>query len=164
MVDIKYQTGLRRLIAAIIDGLIFLPIGFIDSGISFSSESIVAHNIWLISISFLPILYSIFFHYYYGRTVGKALTGIKVLDISESRRMTFSQSCKRDIFLVLAQSFSVIYFLSTAGKFENTLFDSASLPDNFVILWTVIELITMLSNTKRRALHDFIAKSVVIRS
>jgi uncharacterized RDD family membrane protein YckC len=29
--------------------------------------------------------------------------------------------------------------------------------------WFVLELLTMLTNNKRRALHDFIAGSVVVR-
>jgi uncharacterized RDD family membrane protein YckC len=46
---------------------------------------------------------------------------------------------------------------------ENVLSSYLSFSDNPVIWWTLIELITMLTNSKRRAVHDFLAKSVVIR-
>jgi uncharacterized RDD family membrane protein YckC len=40
--------------------------------------------------------------------------------------------------------------------------------DNFTLIvalvWILLELITMLANKKRRAIHDFIAGSVVIRT
>jgi len=31
------------------------------------------------------------------------------------------------------------------------------------LVWFVAELVTMLTNAKRRAVHDFIARSVVVR-
>ena len=43
----------------------------------------------------------------------------------------------------------------------NNLHDFSSTP---FFVWTLLEIITMLTNSKRRAIHDFLAKSVVVRT
>lgn len=50
------------------------------------------------------------------------------------------------------------------GDKANVLNDYSSFADMPVFWWLVIELITMLTNSRRGALHDFIAKSIVIRT
>ncbi|MBL0146330.1 MAG: RDD family protein [Chitinophagaceae bacterium] len=77
--EIKYHTAARRIIAAIIDGLVLLPLGL--TGDLFRKGvfhiDIVSYDLWDLLFGFTGIIYSIFFHYYYGRTVGKALVGLK---------------------------------------------------------------------------------------
>ena len=163
----KYQTGLKRFWAAILDGIVFVPFLLLEQWIYKTSSNISILFIWATFILFAPLLYSIILHYKYGQTYGKWVTGIKVLDIDEKRKLTFLQSIYRDSFYLLVALIGLFYYsflLMQPGDKKNILNDYSSFADMPVFWWTVIELITMLTNSKRRALHDFIAKSIVVRT
>jgi uncharacterized RDD family membrane protein YckC len=38
------------------------------------------------------------------------------------------------------------------------------LPSYMLLIWSITEIITMLFNSRKRALHDIVAKTVVIRT
>jgi uncharacterized RDD family membrane protein YckC len=156
MKKVKYRTGLKRLGAAIVDGIVFIPLLFVDQWINktTSSDSILFG--WTTFIAFAPFIYSVVLHYKYGQTIGKWVAGVKVMDISETRKLT--------LFMA---TFGFLYFgflLMRSDNPENVLADYLSFSDNPLLWWTLIELITMLTNSKKRAVHDFLAKSVVIRT
>lgn len=116
-----------------------------------------------ILIALLPLVYSIFFHYKYGQTPGKWIARVKVLDLSETRLLTLKQSVFRDSFFLVIEVVGLFYFFFQTNKsdyLQNGYDDFASQP---IIWWTIIELVTMLTNKKRRAVHDLMAGSVVVR-
>ena len=89
---------------------------------------------------------------------------IKVFDIDEKNVIGYRRAFLRE---------SVWFFVSIAGLVlliyktrDNTSLREELIYDNSVMIissiWLVTELITMLTNSKRRALHDYIAGSVVI--
>ncbi|MBL7702611.1 MAG: RDD family protein [Ferruginibacter sp.] len=159
----RYNTGGRRFLAAIIDGIVFYPIVFINNWIfePGKSESLIVT--WTIFITIISTLYSVLLHYKYGQTVGKMAVRIKVVDVSETRNMTFRQSFFRDCIYILIELLAVIYIVSISGTFSDKLESYNNIVSNAQLLWILIELITMFTNSKRRALHDYIARSVVIR-
>ncbi|MEO6135656.1 MAG: RDD family protein [Ginsengibacter sp.] len=163
----KYRTGLKRFWAAILDGIVFLPFLLLEQWIYKTTNNISFLFIWATFIVFAPILYSIILHYKYGQTYGKWVVGVKVLDINENRKLTLYQSIYRDSFYLLVAFIALFYYavlLMHTGEKGNILNDYSSFADKPIFWWTAIELITMLTNSKRRALHDFIAKSIVVRT
>jgi uncharacterized RDD family membrane protein YckC len=161
----KYRTGLKRLLAAIVDGIVFMPLLLVDKWLYSSNHNPTLLTIWLIFTSFLPILYSIILHYKYGYTIGKWVARVKVLDVSETHTLTLKQSIMRDIVLLLVQAIGLFYILvyviqNNGGSFISDYDDFAGMP---LFIWTIAELISMITNAKRRAIHDLIAKSVVVR-
>jgi uncharacterized RDD family membrane protein YckC len=161
----KYRTGLKRFSAAIVDSIVFMPLLLVDKWLYNSNQNQDILITWLILTSFLPIFYSIFLHYKYGYTIGKWVAKVKVLDVSETHTISLRQSIMRDIVLLLAQVISLIYILvysysESQGSFVTDYEDFTGIP---LFIWTIAELISMLTNEKRRAIHDFIAKSVVVR-
>jgi uncharacterized RDD family membrane protein YckC len=166
MDNLRYKTGLKRLGAALIDGVIFIPFVFIQNWLFDVTESLAVKIAWTIFVLFLSFFYSIFLHYKYGQTFGKWVAGVKVLNIDESKTMTLKQSVIRDSFYLVTEVLALLYF--------TFLFFGTSQPDNLfdnyrefntypTLIWTLLELISMLTNNKRRAVHDFLAKSVVVR-
>jgi len=165
----KYQTGFKRLGAAVIDSIIFIPLILIEQ---WAQEKKVSSPVIFFSIilnAFLPLLYSIILHYRYGQTLGKWVVGVKVVDISELNSLTLKQSVVRDSFGLVAEVAGLVYFVTIfmyadRSKFLYDLYndyaDFTALP---LFCWAGIELISMLMNHKRRAVHDFLAKTVVIR-
>jgi uncharacterized RDD family membrane protein YckC len=121
---------------------------------------------WTILTAFLPLLYSVVLHYKYGQTIGKWVAGVKVVDISETRTLTFKQSVLRDVFYLGIEIVGLLYLaylVFQTDKAEYLYNDYRTFADQPILWWTFIELVTMLTNSKRRALHDLIAKSVVVR-
>jgi uncharacterized RDD family membrane protein YckC len=123
--------------------------------------------IYIIHSSLSPI-YSILLHGFFGQTLGKMATGVIVIDASEQGELSMSQAIRRDIVPVITS------FLSIAVIFRpilrgNTFPNRASWPMGLWILsfssalWFLLEFITMLTNQRRRAVHDLIAGSVVVK-
>ncbi len=166
--NIKYKTGLRRLGAAIIDSLVFISLFFADNFVREHIDNKIGLVLWLIFYMLLSFSYTVVMHYKYGQTIGKMVTKIKVLALDESNTLSLRQAFLRDSFYILVQTAGYIYFaiqliqtnISTTELLENI--------DAFVgiafLLWVLLELVSMLTNDKRRAIHDFMAGSVVIKT
>jgi uncharacterized RDD family membrane protein YckC len=94
------------------------------------------------------------------------VAGIKVLDATETKNISIKQSIARDSVYLIVQLIALSYFLVQSFTqnnneiFINDFNDFSSTP---LLVWTLLELITMLTNSKRRAVHDFLAKSVVVK-
>lgn len=163
----KYRTGLKRLWAAIVDWIVFLPLLLVAKWIYQCTSNTSILFGWETFVAFAPLVYSVILHYKYGQTIGKWVATVKVLDISETRTLTLRQALYRDGFYLLVALIGVGYhglLLTKTADPARVLSDYSIFADNPVFWWTLIELITMLTNRKRRAVHDFLAKSVVVQS
>lgn len=155
----KYQNFLKRLGAAIIDGVIFLPILFLSNEL-FGPDPERSIG-WQIIQNGLYYAYSIIGHTLYGQTVGKRLTSIKVVqNVDETKLLSLRQAFLRDsigVLISLLQLFILVFNYGDTEIGQIIIFVST-------FLWIVAEMVTMLFNNKRRSVHDYIAKSVVIRT
>ncbi len=165
MSDTKYHTGFRRLGAAIIDSIIFTPLLMVDLWVLNQTDNVWIVFLWTVFNAALYYFYSIFFHYKFGRTIGKWVTGIKVLDISEAKLLSFKQAFLRDSLYLVLQIIGLLYFLykvASTGDLDIIIMDYRNFIDYSFLAWMVLELVSMLTNEKRRAIHDWLAGSVVI--
>lgn len=167
---LRYRTSLKRVYAALIDVLVFMPLVLVNYFVFQSWSNSYTENllktIWTIFFLLLPIAYSILCHYKYGQTVGKKIVNIKVLDISESYGITFRQAVLRDsviLLLTLWQIFDVLHNFSFFPEGQFIINYQGEYSEDLFLFWTLIELLSMLFNLKRRAVHDLISKSVVVR-
>lgn len=166
----KYKTFWRRVGAGFIDGLIFLPLGFIDEFIWSSSHLITSSLllVWFILHTTIYSAYSVLMHGYYGQTLGKMACGVKVLNLSENR-LTIRQAVMRDSVMVSFAVVSIIFeapnIFQKINPYKQVTFSFFEWILTFTAIgWFLIEVATMLTNKKKRALHDFIAGSVVVRA
>jgi len=164
--DKKYQTTIKRFIAALIDSVILSPLFYLSNYLL-----IINHNyLWSIVItslfSYISILYSIFLHKIYGQTLGKMLLKIIVVDVSETSKIKTQQAFIRDSPLLLIITINMLFFLlQYSNSYEDAQFAKFNnINDSSYFLWSILELITMFTNYKRRSLHDFIAKTVVVNT
>jgi uncharacterized RDD family membrane protein YckC len=162
----KYSTFWPRFGAAFLDGFVVWPVLWLLE-FGFAQASIPLRLVLYVILRALDPAYSIWMHGKYGQTLGKMACGIVVRDVSE-RRLSMRQAVWRDIFQVAL--FPVGLFIDIPRILQGTdIFAPTTLTATDVLivtstfLWFSIEVITMLTNRKRRALHDFIAGSVVIR-
>jgi uncharacterized RDD family membrane protein YckC len=113
-------------------------------------------------------VYSVALHARYGQTLGKMASGVKVLDLSEQRLPSLGQAFMRDIGPVVLNSLALgwLIYLVSVGRYTSK--DAADAgPSSILALagagWALLELGTMLASAKLRALHDYIAGTVVVR-
>lgn len=149
----KYQTFSQRLGAAILDGIIFSPLIFLEPEDADKSIS------WIIFQNGLYLTYSIIGHHKYGQTPGKRWTFVKVVQNNdETILLSLEQAFKRDlisIIFVLTEIFVIAFGLTETDFGDMVLFFAP-------FTWFIAEIVTMLFNSKRRSVHDFIAGSVCI--
>lgn len=167
MIEYKYSTFTPRLCAGFLDGIIFWPVQWLSWFAHTHSSSVLLQVLIYIINSFSFVVYSVWMHGKFGQTLGKMACKVVVLDVSE-RPLSMKQAVLRDILDVILVPVGLavdipriisgvdIYAPKSLTLFDDIMFYST-------MGWFLVELITMLTNKKRRALHDFIAGSVVVR-
>jgi uncharacterized RDD family membrane protein YckC len=165
----KYHTFRPRFSAGVIDGLVFLPMSLLDPYLSSPLRGRGILILWALISYSAPCLYSVLLHARYGQTLGKRAMHVKVMDVSEERIPSIRQAFLRDIGNIVFTTLSLVYFIyivlantSVTGTEEVT-----NLPVEILAFsslgWFLLEVTTMFTNSKRRAIHDLIAGTVVVR-
>lgn len=159
----KYETFGKRVGAAILDSIILVPVSW---GVSFVFLFIGNAPPLLASAvsGLISAAYYILTHYRYGQTVGKKVVQVKVLDDSEIP-INFGQAIVRSLPQLLVPMFAVSF--STAGAPPDGAHPIefwASMVYGLIAIFSVVNVIVCLANKKRRALHDFIAGTIVVRT
>ena len=135
---------------------------------------------WMLIVVFLINhaylwFYSIYMHGRWGQTVGKMTTRVKVVDAVSEEPISYKKALLRDsipilvLFPLLVYS---LYQLIIGSEYHipqpsPDLSITANIADwtEFIMgIWWFAEIVTMLTNEKRRAVHDFIAGTVVVRT
>ena len=179
MYGVRVYAGFwQRLGAGIIDALIYAPIFWLLTLLYQSSIN------WLLLALFISTffytIYNVFFHYKFGATPGKLALGIRVTQPNGSK-ITLKQAFLRssvDLYLAILFMITELIALSTMNiNYFNALpqqygvrsdYIYSYIPNGFQILeyinyiWVSSEVISVLFNERKRALHDFIAGTVVI--
>lgn len=161
----KYETFWRRFFAGLIDGVIFIPMGLVDYFIMDSGNTLILAMGAVLSYSSFYV-YTIYFHWSTGQTLGKKWMDVRVIDKSETRLLTLKQSFRRDSIYIVLEMIGLIVLLSKIiqqGKYPFGESIIENYLDWLTTLWFLLEIGTMLINEKKRAIHDLLADSVVIR-
>jgi uncharacterized RDD family membrane protein YckC len=160
----KYRTLLPRFCAIILDIILLLPLGIIAELIKSAEFSQETKFALFLALNLAQTFYVIVMHGLFGQTVGKMLMKVKVLDVSESA-IKFRQAVIRDLpqLLFTIGSFIFLYPLSpdqidpnSPDYWKNPIFV-------LMFVWGVSDALAVLTNDKRRALHDYLAGTVVVK-
>jgi uncharacterized RDD family membrane protein YckC len=162
----KYNTFDKRFLAGLIDGLIFIPFSILDNRFEDTDNKAIFIG-WTLFHTICWTLYVVIGHGKYGQTIGKRLMGIKVFDLKEKTLIGYKNAFLRESVWFFAIIAGIIYLtISTSNsatlnkEVKDTFYnDIVGLTSG---IWLILELITMFFNKKRRALHDFLAGSVVV--
>ena|SRR5947209_1191195 len=164
----RYQTIWPRIRAGFFDGVVLAPLAFADNFVLAPERGAFILIAWA-AISYSAYwLYSVLLHARYGQTLGKRAAHVKVLDLSEERIPTLRQAVLRDSGYILLNCLSLVYFIHlvlTRQYSEAAV--ATSLPAQILtlagLLWFLLEVTTAFASPKRRAFHDVIAGTVVVR-
>ena len=173
-----YAGFWRRFGAYWIDFIIFLPVGLIAIWLFGQSQS--APSNWL-----LPgVAIGIWFHVYlvkrYGGTPGKLLLRLRIARV-DGTAVRYREALLRYLPLLVMGALLAAAVAIASWELTETEYMNLSWKERHVRLtqlapywyqpifvlaemWTWSEFLVMMMNKKRRALHDFLAGTVVILS
>ncbi|WP_430814240.1 RDD family protein [Carboxylicivirga sp. RSCT41] len=158
----RYDTGGARFGALILDGIVLSVAGWFIELFYFVDSVVLLTLIGIIEV-LLPYAYSIIMHGYCGQTIGKMAANVKIYDKSEEKKITYKQALYREIVpLGLIGLFQLISLLGLLENTEYVLY-AAFFVMAIALTWSILEIVTMLFDSKRRALHDHIAGTVVLK-
>ena len=179
MVDRHHYAGFwRRFGSFLIDMLVYFPFLFLNYRLCTRSHSIIIPITSYILVAILIQSYTIYCHGKWGRTIGKLATGIKIVSL-EFEPIGWRRAFKRS-------SVDILFGISACYGFciATMCFSDAGLGTDGMMrfngleawyppwqkysnwasqLWVFSEFVVMMTNDRRRALHDFIAGTVVIQ-
>lgn len=173
-IDQKYSTFGPRFWTGVIDSCVLWPVSVLISLPTFfgAPPAVIASTVLMQNIVWLT--YTIWMHARRGQTVGKIVCKVRVVDNATEGPLSVGQAVLREsiplvvsIGLIVTQIrvlSSGILFRPPSPHPANVDFHSLWLAGAFPFLWFMAEIITMFTNDKRRALHDFIAGTCVIRT
>ena len=153
----KYDTIWRRVWALVLDGILIMIANWLILILLMSTPPMFR----IIFSGVISAGYYILMHNAYGQTVGKMAAQIKVLSRAETP-INLGQSISRSLPQLIPVMFAVSFstadnaIISTQGWFV-TIYE-------FTFLFYAVDAIVCLIFQKRRALHDFIAGTVVVRT
>jgi uncharacterized RDD family membrane protein YckC len=170
----QYRTFWRRAFAALVDGGLMILVG---CGLMYLASLLrrpLYYPLYLGVATVVDLWYTASLTYRYGGTLGKLALGIRVVDFKGLYAITFGQSLFREVpnvllsvgsvliaSLLLANGGAVALSQYLAGK-PRTIYSEIRNYLSYAFL--VLELGTCLFSEKRRAVHDFLARTVAIRS
>lgn len=167
-----YASFKQRALALFLDGLILSPLAVIDWLNRTEWKSVI-----LLFIVFAAgVLYKPFLEFKKGATIGKQALNISVIS-SAGTPVTIQQAALRNIFeitmRVLTFAVTLMVFVSAGFSSVTTNAEYVALQNNIAnmnpylvvyFLLILAEIILVLSDTKRRALHDRIGDTLVVKA
>lgn len=172
----KPATFWQRFAALCVDVFVFVPLALVQAMVESVSKR--AALVMVISYAGLSLAYSIYSHGRFGRTVGKWVMRIRVVRVT-GEPLRWREAWLRsavDVGMAGASTYGRILALVavTDAEYYNVGWFArgakiAALEPTWATwamwvgaVWAWSEVLTMLLNKRRRALHDFIAGTVVI--
>lgn len=173
--ELRYAGFWSRFVAGLIDFVVSLPIFLLVFWLErVSYAGVVLAN--LVGPVFM-IAYNVGLVAVFGGTVGKLIRGLRVLQVNGARA-TWSNAWRRSAVDLTISFSAVILTLIALNRIAPDVYLAASWDTRPEIVekavpalrwlywaafvWMFSEFVTLLSNRKRRALHDFIGGTVVV--
>ncbi|MDB5800803.1 MAG: hypothetical protein JWL63_1742 [Rhodocyclales bacterium] len=173
---LAYAGFWRRFGAYWVDVLVFLPVAGL--AFYFGEKTRLFYLYW-----FLPgLAIGAWFHVYlvvkHGGTPGKILLKTRIAMLDGSKVTERAAASRYSVLFILSALSTVAMIVGTLKMTDELYFSlgrvargamlmelapSYKLISILIQLWVFSEFITMLFNKKRRAVHDFIAGTVVVR-
>ena len=155
----RYRTILRRIAAWLVDMLPFLP-ALVVGGIYYRHSHGTALGVaWTLALSVLGVAYSVYFHGRYGATPGKSVLKLRVVSASKEEKIGFPVAFLRESPWVVMAGLSVFEDHWGPAHMPSLV----SVVSTLTGVWMLADWLVALVHPKRRALHDLIGGTVVIK-
>lgn len=161
----KYRTFWPRFAALMIDNFIMLPLVILEDWFRQAEFAVGFFYFWIPFAASIPIIYRVFSHWKYGQTLGKMAMYVKVVDAASEGEIGLSHALRREIPQLIFSAFAVYVAIAFFGVDPEAqeLKSPLSLLGSFAMIWSLADIAVFFGNEKRRALHDLIAGTSVVR-
>ena len=165
----RFRTGWRRVWAGVIDSLVLWPLSWIEEFLIWMRADGVVAVAWVLFQGIVVVAYSVGGHALFGATLGKAAMGVRVYSL-DGEVPGWRRAALRDILLLAFQPYVWVAALPVAWEGLAQATSGAELSETekwlglAMMPWFLLELLTMLFSRRRRAVHDFIAGTVAVRT
>ena len=166
-----------RLGSLLLDIIIFVPIALLVLYTNSVSKNAFLYT--LIPNLIFGIWYNVYLVKKYGGTPGKLIMGIKIIKLN-GKPLEWKEAILRHSVLLLLSLFSSILMIFCISKADENTYNNLSwlkqsqylmtfAPISFIVynylsnIWVYGELIVLLTNSRKRAVHDFIAGTVIVK-
>lgn len=162
----KYKTFFPRFAAMLIDSFIMLPLMIFDDWFRKAEFPPTFFYFWIpLSSAVFPV-YMIAMHSKYGQTLGKMYMNVKVVKAETEEKIAFIHAFLRELPQLIFNIASValgIFFLGIDPASEQLKIPFGVF-GFLTFVWGTTDILTFFFNDKRRAMHDFIAGTVVVKT
>ena len=161
----KYETFWRRFGALLLDSIVLWIFNFLLTlGLVYINESELRFIIASAAVSLVYPLYFILLHTYNGgQTLGKMATRVKVMDDSETP-LNFGQAVIRSLPQLIPALFVVTLLTRSEAALDEMNTIISGVLSGVATLFGIADIVVCLVNQKNRALHDFIAGTIVVKT
>jgi uncharacterized RDD family membrane protein YckC len=171
MVEQRYQTFGRRVVAYFLDRIPFYGLERAGTLLYLHFGSVY---FGLASGQFLTwawIAYRVLAHGFWGQTFGKKICKLRVVDLS-GQRLSMRQALLREIVPIVLNLASLLFMIlnldayesiARGGEISSRLATAQTVYSAAMIVWWLAQLVILYRSDKQRAIHDYIAGSVVLR-
>ena len=166
-----------RLGALLLDFLIVLPIYYFILFLNGLSKE--AYFFTILPGFIFPFWYYIYLVRIYGGTPGKLITGIRIVKM-DGTDVEWREAILREIITVFLSIVFAAITLVALSQADSDYYESLNWREKHTYLitltpvlyivykwvsniWTYSELVVLLFNKRRRALHDFIAGTIIVK-
>jgi len=173
-----YAGFWSRLGAALLDTLILLPYSALV--VYINSLSIYGHYFTFVPGIIVHVWFNIYLVKKYGGTPGKLLLGIKIIKL-DGNDVTWREAFLRQVVTLAMSVFGSLITLYGLSLADPEYYDSLGwlykqqyimglipvLSTIFVWtnnIWVYSELFVLLFNKRKRAIHDFMANTVIVKT
>jgi len=155
----RYRTIWRRVGAYLIDLAVSFPAVVIGSKFYRYAHGTNVGIFWSALMLVFGLAYSIYFHGRYGATPGKSLMRCRVVAASGEGKISYGTAARREVptFVLAVMRGVGDHWASFAVP------PLAAVLTGAAMCWTFADLFACVATKKRRALHDFIAGTVVVK-
>jgi len=172
----SYAGFWRRFGAFWLDVVVFMPVGIF--AIWFWGQTQAAQTIWLLPGAAIGVWFHVYLVKRYGGTPGKLMLGLRILKVDGSPvgykeamlrySPLFALALLASVAFALASwNLSEAEYLGLGWKERQARLTEMTPPwyrPVFALeqIWIWSEFLVMMTNKKRRAIHDFLAGTVVV--
>jgi uncharacterized RDD family membrane protein YckC len=175
--DTQYAGFWPRFGAGLVDLLILAPA--IASSMWLDTVSKSGAVIALLVLTPLFWAYTLYFHARFGQTPGKMFLKVIILRTDGRRigwRESWLRSCVDLLFALIslvdsllalqqisATEYAILDWTSRSTRLASLTPSWAHAAETAAVVWMLSEFVVLLFNRRRRAIHDYIAGTVVVR-
>ena len=160
----RYETLGARFWAGIIDWLVVLPLTAANLAVQFSDSLALPVKSTLVgALGLATVFYSILMNARWGATLGKMAMGVRIVDLGGESPINFNQAVLRSLPQLIPAMYGAV-FSTRVAEVEPSVALMGGVMWIALFAFSLGNVLFGVFSEKHRALHDRIARTVVVKT